>query len=137
MENIFKLVVGIGGASASFFWGEWSALLNILVTFVAIDFVTGWIASGIDGKLNSKKGWKGIAKKVAIFFVVAVAHQVDMALGGGLHMFRDAAIFFYLANELLSITENAGRIGIPVPEKLLNAVEVLKDKGEEKSSEDQ
>ena len=137
MENIIKTVIAIGGASASFLWGEWSALLNILVTFVAIDYVSGLIAAGVDGELNSKVGWKGIAKKVAIFLVVAVAHQVDVALGGALHMFRDAAIFFYLANELLSITENAGRIGIPVPERLLSAIEVLRDKGEGKGSENQ
>lgn len=137
MENTVKLLAAIGGAAASFLWGEWSALLTVLVTFVAVDYVTGVIAAGLDGKLNSEVGWRGIAKKVAIFLVVAVAHQVDVALGGELHMFRDAAIFFYLANELLSFTENAGRIGIPVPEKLLNAVEVLREKGEEKSNENQ
>lgn len=128
MENTIKIFIAIGGASATYLWGEWTALLNILVTFVAIDYITGVIAAGVDGKLNSKVGWRGIAKKVAIFFVVAVAHQVDVALGGQYHMFRDAAIFFYLANELLSFTENAGRIGIPVPDKLLSAIEVLKEK---------
>lgn len=130
METAIKVSVAICGAAASFLWGEWSALLSVLLTFVVIDFVTGWIAAGVDGELNSKVGWIGIARKVAIFFVVAVAHQVDVALGGELHMFRDAAIFFYLANELLSFTENAGRIGVPVPKKLLNAVEILREKGE-------
>jgi len=132
MENVVKTIVAVGGATASFLFGGWSALLNILVAFVVIDYVTGFIAAALEGKLNSEIGWKGIAKKVAIFFVVAVAHQVDMALGGQNHIFRDAAIFFYLANELLSFTENAGRIGIPIPEKLLNAVEVLKDKDGDK-----
>ena len=128
METTFKSVIAIGGATASLLFGGWSALLSILLAFVVIDYVTGFIAAALDGKLNSEVGWRGIAKKVAIFLVVAVAHQVDMALGGQNHIFRDAAIFFYLANELLSFTENAGRIGIPIPERLLNAIEVLKQK---------
>ena len=95
MEKGFQVVIAVGGAAASFLFGGWSALLNILLAFVAIDYITGCIASGVQGKLNSQVGWKGIAKKVAIFFIVAVAHMVDVALGGGeTHMFRDAAIFF-------------------------------------------
>ncbi|MDY7044437.1 phage holin family protein [Virgibacillus sp. M23] len=132
MENAFKVMIGAGGGLASFLFGGWSLMLNILLGFVVIDYITGFIAAGVDGKLNSGIGWKGIAKKVAIFFIVAVAHMVDVALGGEMHMFRDAAIFFYLANELLSITENAGKIGVPVPNKLLNAVEVLRGKGDDK-----
>ncbi|MBU8567596.1 phage holin family protein [Virgibacillus pantothenticus] len=128
MESIFKIIVAAGGGLASFLYGGWSAMLNILLAFVVIDYATGLIAAGTTGKLNSGVGFKGIAKKVAIFFVVAVAHMVDVALGADTHMFRDAAIFFYLANELLSITENSGKIGIPIPDKLLNAVEVLKGK---------
>jgi len=132
MENTFKIIVGVGGGLASFLFGGWSALLSVLLAFVAIDYVTGLIAAGVSGELNSNKGWVGIAKKVSIFFIVAVAHLVDGALGGEAHMFRDAAIFFYIANELLSITENAGRIGIPVPDRVVNAVEVLRGKGEDK-----
>jgi len=128
MDKIFQFIVAFGGAAASFLFGGWSALLSILLAFVVIDYITGCIASGVHGKLNSQIGWKGIAKKVAIFFIVAVAHMVDVALGGETSMFRDAAIFFYLANEVLSITENAGKIGIPIPDRLLNAVEVLKGK---------
>ncbi len=131
MEHVFKTLIAFCGAAASFLWGGWSSLLSILLAFVVIDYVTGFIAAGVSGKLNSHVGWKGIAKKVAIFFIVAVAHMVDTALGGN-HMFRDAAIFFYLANEVLSITENAGKIGVPIPQGLLNAVEVLKGKGEGK-----
>lgn len=128
MDSVFKTLIAIGGAAASFLYGGWSALLGILLTFVVIDYITGLIAGAFEGKLNSHTGFKGIAKKVAIFFIVAVAHMVDVALGGDSHMFRDAAIFFYLANEVLSITENAGKIGVPIPEKLLGAVEVLRGK---------
>lgn len=104
-------------------------MLSILLTFVALDYVTGFLAAAKEGKLNSEVGLWGIAKKVAIFFVVAVAHLVDTALGDA-HLFRDAAIFFYLANELLSITENTGRLGVPIPGAIQRAVEVLRGKGE-------
>jgi toxin secretion/phage lysis holin len=131
MDKWFQTIVAAGGALASYLFGGWSALLSVLLTFVVIDYVSGVIAAAVDGKLNSHKGWAGIAKKVSIFFIVAVAHLVDTALGDS-HIFRDAAIFFYIANELLSIVENIGRMGVPIPEKLTNAVEVLKGKGEEK-----
>lgn len=131
MENIFKAIVAAGGAAASFLFGGWSSLLTILLVFVIFDYVTGVFAAGKEGKLNSEVGLWGIPKKVAIFGVVAVAHLVDTALGDA-HLFRDAAIFFYLANELLSITENLGRIGVPIPPKIQQAVEVLRGKAESK-----
>jgi toxin secretion/phage lysis holin len=129
MESVFKMLIAFGGAAVSFLFGGWSALLGTLLAFVIIDYITGMIAGALEGKLNSQVGFRGIAKKVAIFFIVAVAHMVDVSLGDN-HLFRDAAIFFYIANELLSITENAGKIGIPIPDKLLNAVEVLRGRSE-------
>ena len=129
MENLYKSIIAVGGAAASYFFGGWSALLSVLLTFVVLDYVTGFLAAAKEGKLNSEVGLWGIAKKVAIFFVVAVAHLVDTALGDA-HLFRDAAIFFYLANELLSITENTGRLGVPIPTAIQRAVEVLRGKGE-------
>ncbi len=129
MENLYKSLIAVGGAAASYLFGGWSALLSILLTFVVLDYITGFLAAAREGKLNSETGLWGIAKKVAIFFVVAVAHLVDTTLGDA-HFFRDAAIFFYLANELLSIVENIGRLGVPIPTAIQQAVEVLKGKGE-------
>ena len=129
MENLYKSLIAAGGAAASYLFGGWSALLSVLLTFVVLDYITGFLAAAKEGKLNSEVGLWGIAKKVAIFFVVAVAHLVDTALGDA-HLFRDAAIFFYLANELLSITENTGRLGVPIPTAIQRAVEVLRGKGE-------
>jgi len=129
VENLYKSIIAVGGAAASYLFGGWSALLSVLLTFVVLDYVTGFLAAAKEGKLNSEVGLWGIAKKVAIFFVVAVAHLVDTALGDA-HLFRDAAIFFYLANELLSITENTGRLGVPIPTAIQRAVEVLRGKGE-------
>jgi len=131
VENVVKTIAAVGGAIASYAFGGWSALLSILLTFVAMDYISGVLAAGKEGKLNSDIGLWGIARKVSIFVVVAIAHLVDTALGDA-HLFRDAAIFFYLANEVLSITENLGRIGAPIPGIIKQAVEVLRGKGEAK-----
>lgn len=131
MENWFKPVVAVSGAAVSYLFGGWSSLLTILLTFVVFDYVTGFAAAAKEGRLNSEVGAWGIAKKVGIFAIVAVAHLVDTALGDA-HLFRDAAIFFFLANELLSVIENAGRIGVPIPPVLQRAVEILRGKGEAK-----
>ena len=129
MENWIKTLVAVGGAAASYLFGGWSALLSILLTFVVLDYITGFLAAAKEGKLSSEVGLWGIARKVAIFAVVAVAHLVDSALGDA-HLFRDAAVFFYLANELLSITENLGRVGAPIPPAVQRAVEILRGKSE-------
>lgn len=130
MENMLKFIVAVAGSAASFLYGGWSSLLNILLAFVILDYVSGVAAAAKEGKLNSSVGGWGIAKKVSIFVIVAVAHMVDTAMGDA-HLFRDAAIFFYLSNELLSLFENAGRLGAPIPPGLQKAVEVLKGKGGE------
>lgn len=129
-EMIFKLAIGTIGGFVGYLFGGWSVLLQVLITFIIIDQVTGWFASYIEGTMSSKVGFKGIAKKVTILFVVAVAHLLDQAFGTG-QTIRDAVIFFYLGNELLSFIENAGRMGVPLPTQLTNAVAVLKGKGEE------
>lgn len=131
MEAWVKMGVAGGGAIAAHLYGGWNWTLTALVLFVVIDFVTGMIAAGIEGKLKSKISFVGAAKKVAIFLVITVAHLVDTLIGDG-NMVRDAAILFYIVNELLSLVENFGRIGLPVPRVLTNAVEILKQKGETK-----
>ena len=132
LSVLFKVIFTSIGGVFGYLFGEWSPLIHILLAFVVLDFLTGLIAGGFgDGmKLSSKVGFKGIAKKVMIFALVAVAHLVDQALGD-INMIRDAVIFFYLANELLSILENAGRTGLPIPDQLTNAVEVLKGKSKD------
>jgi|SRR5690554_1120114 len=131
MKYIFQTIIATSGTVLTYLYGGWSALLGILLAFVIIDYVTGFLAAGHEGKLSSAIGFKGIGRKIGIFALVAVAHLIDQALGNG-SFIRDAAIFFYLANELLSIIENAGILDIPVPDIMLRAVEILKGKEEEK-----
>lgn len=128
MNNIgngIKAALAAAGGFISYLLGGWSHLLGVLLFFVIVDYVSGIVAAAVNGELSSQIGAKGIAKKVFIFVLVAVANMVDMSIGNG-SIVRDATIFFYLANELLSLIENIGRIGLDIPEPLQRAVSVLK-----------
>lgn len=127
MENILKFTVGLGGGLASFLFGGWSALIQTLVLFIVLDYVFAVLVAATHGKLSSKIGFKGIAKKVAILVLVAVAHQIDNIMGDN-SLVRDSVIFFFLANELISILETCAKTGIPIPDALTKMVGVLKDK---------
>ncbi|MGR6765340.1 phage holin family protein [Paenibacillus sp. T2-29] len=117
------------GAMIGYFFGGWTTMLTLLWWMVVIDFFTGWAAAWINGELKSRKGYYGIARKVAIFLMVTIAHLIDRILGDA-HYFRDAVIFFYLANELLSVIENVGRMGVPMPDILRNAVKIFESRSQ-------
>ena len=125
MENVIKTIVGIGGGLASYLFGGWSALIQTLVFFIVLDYLFAVLVAGVHGELSSKKGFKGIAKKVAILVLVAVSHQVDKVIGDG-SLIMDAVIFFYIANELISIIETASKTGLPISDALKNVVDTLK-----------
>ncbi|MEK4674796.1 MULTISPECIES: phage holin family protein [Bacillus] len=136
IDVVLKTFIATFGGFCGYFLGGWDATLKVLVTMAVIDYVTGIIAAGYNGELKSKVGFKGIAKKVVLFLLVGVATQLDVALGSN-SAIREATIFFFIGNELLSLLENAGRMGIPLPQALTNAVEMLggkqkqeKNKGE-------
>lgn len=126
LDKTFKSIITVLGAVVGYLWG-WSPLLPILLVFVVLDYVSGMLASAVEGKLSSQVGFKSIPKKIMIFFLVAIGHLIDGLLGDN-HMFRDAVIFFFLSNELLSIIENSGRMGLPIPSILTKAVDILKGK---------
>lgn len=129
MEGLFKGTAAVVGAIITYLFGGWSALLGILLVFVILDYISGVAASAKEGKLSSSVGLWGIGKKVSIFAIVAIAYLVDCALNTGT-VTRDAAIWFYLANELISILENAGRLDVPLPPMLEKTIAVLKSKGD-------
>lgn len=129
LENLGKWLLAVGSWLVSYLFGGWSAVLGVLLFFVILDYLTGVAAGGATGKLKSKIGLIGIARKVFIFAMVAVGHLVDGILGDG-HIFRDTVAFFYIANELLSITENGGKLGAPIPNVIKQAIEVLKGKSD-------
>jgi toxin secretion/phage lysis holin len=136
LEKSFQLLVAILAGGVQFLYGDWTMLLTILLALTIIDFISGLAAGYIKGELKSKVGMIGIARKVFIFMMVAVAHLIDLLLiESGLEtkaLIMTMVIVFYAVNEILSITENAGRIGLPVPEQIKSAIVVLKAKDDKK-----
>ncbi len=100
-------------------------LLKVLVLAVCLDYLSGMLAAYIERAWNSEVGFRGIAKKIFIFIMVALAYHLDLLLN--MSLLRAAAISFYIGMEGLSILENAGRANLPVPKPLLDALEKLKD----------
>lgn len=135
MDNFLRGISTVLGAMIGLVFGNWDALLGVLMAFVIADYLTGLLAGGSTVGLSSKVGFKGIAKKVVIFVIVGVAHGIDILLGDK-NMFRDATIFFYLANEVISILENAAKMEVLVPIKLQEAIKhFLKLSGEKGDEE--
>ena len=116
------------GVALGWFIGGLDGFLYALIAFVVIDYLTGLLAAGVQKKLSSEVGFKGIAKKIAIFLLVGIANIIDVDVIQNGTALRTAVIFFYLSNEGLSILENAGNIGLPIPEKLKTMLAQLKDK---------
>ena len=129
--------IGLAGAVLAKYLGGWDVKLNFLLILMAIDFVTGLMVAGIfkkskkteTGALSSNVGWRGICKKVMVLLFVLIGHQLDLTLGTN-GFSRAAIIIASAGNELISITENAGLMGVPVPETIMNAIDLLKKKKE-------
>lgn len=119
------------GGFLGYFLGGFDGFLYALVTFVVIDYITGFMVAVIEKKLSSEIGFRGIFKKVLIFCLVGIGHMIDLHLIQSGSVIRTAVIFFYISNEGISIIENAALIGLPVPKKLKDILEQLKDKNEE------
>jgi toxin secretion/phage lysis holin len=128
-KDFFNAGVGVVGSVVTWMFGGWSAVLELLLILVAIDYLTGFAVAITEGKLSSSVGFKGIAKKVAIFLILFIGHKLDLALNLDNWLFY-AAAFFYISNEFLSLTENLGKIGVPIPEAMKKAVAQLRERGE-------
>lgn len=138
MKNAICGILGIiGGAIASAF-GGWSAGLTTLLIFMAIDYLSGLVVAGVfhrspkseGGALESRAGWKGLVRKGMTLLIVLIGCRLDIMLG--IMYIRDALIIAFIINELLSIIENAGLMGIHIPDALKNAIELLRQKKEGK-----
>ena len=128
MDKLRQTTAAVIAAVCGFLWGEADGLLYALIAFMAIDYISGVIVAVVRHELSSEVGFKGIAKKVLILALVAVGHILDVHVLGGGAVCRSAVIGFYLANEGISILENAGELGLPLPKKLIAVLKQLKDK---------
>ena len=123
------VIAGIGGW-LGWLLGGYDVFLYALIAFVVLDYLLGVMCAIIEKHLSSDVGARGIFKKVVIFSLVGVAHIIDQNIIGDGGVLRTAVIFFYLSNEGISIIENATRLGLPIPAKLRDILEQLKDGGD-------
>ena len=129
--NMIQVVFTMAGGWLGYFLGGCDGLLFALVLFVAMDYITGVMCAAADRKLSSEVGFKGICRKVLLFLLVGMANILDVNVIGTGSVFRTAVIFFYLSNEGLSLLENAGHLGLPIPAKLKAVLEQLHRQSEE------
>ncbi len=133
-DKVIKALAGIGGAIAGAFGGI-DELFIVLVVFMAADYITGMVVAWLgksgkseNGGLDSKAGAKGIARKGLMLLVVLIAAMLDRALGTEQAIFRTASLWFYLANEALSVIENLALAGVPFPEQIKTVLEQMKER---------
>lgn len=141
MKNAVCTGAGVVGSTIAALFGGWDAALITLIIFMSIDYVTGLLVAGVfhtsektkNGALESRAGWKGLCRKGVSLLIVLVACRLDVVMGS--NFIRDAVVIAFIANETLSIIENAGLMGVPIPAMIVKAVEVLKKKAESEGGE--
>lgn len=141
-ETAAVSIIGVVGGIISTLFGGWDNSLTTLIIFMAIDYLTGLLVAGVfkasekteTGALESRAGFKGLCRKGVTLFIVLVACRLDLTIGT--NFVRDATVIAFIANETISIIENAGLMGVPIPKVIINAIDVLKSKAEEDEHED-
>ena len=128
--NTIQFVFSALGGWLGYFLGGCDGLLYALIAFVVIDYLTGVMCAIINKQLSSEVGFKGIFRKVLIFLLVGIANIIDVQVIGTGAVLRTAVIFFYISNEGVSLLENAGHLGLPIPEKIKTVLEQLHDRAE-------
>lgn len=129
--------IGVVGSVIAEVFGGWDAAMITLVTLMIIDYIMGVLVAAVwhnspkseTGTLESRAGWKGLCRKGVVLLIVLVAARLDIVLGTS-NIVRNAAIIGYSANELISIVENAGLMGVPIPSIIQKAIDVLQKKAE-------
>ena len=127
-ESLFKAITAALGTAATYLWGGFDAVFLALVVLACMDYITGWAAAWAHGRLSSDAGRLGIAKKIGMFVVVSVGHILDQLGGLGEPVLRTVVIWWYIGNEALSVVENLGEVGVPIPGRLRRALAVLRDR---------
>lgn len=129
--NYFKVIIAAVGTGITWLLGTWDIAIIVLIVFMALDYATGLMRAWINKEVSSDVGLKGIARKAVIFVVLIVAVLLDRLLNTGTWVFRTLICYFYIANEGISLLENCAGLGLPIPDKLKEALVQLKD-GEKK-----
>lgn len=128
MKYVFDSVIAVIGTALTYLFGGFDATIVILFCFILCDYATGVARAVAEKRLSSAVGFKGIARKACILIVVMIAVLLDRLIGTEGWMFRTLCAYFYIANEGISILENASALGVPIPQKLCDILEQLQDK---------
>lgn len=127
-QHILNGSVAVIGAIVSFMFGGWTALLSLFFFVIVLDYISGLGAAIISGQgLSSAIGYRGLIKKFFMVLIIALSHQLDKVMGTDVIMY--GSLYFFIANELISIVENYGRMGLPLPPQIKNIIKSLKEKG--------
>ncbi len=140
MKETICAMIGVMGSGLAALFGGWDAAIVTLLLFMAVDYITGLIVAGVfhnsgktkSGALESGAGWQGLCRKGVTLLVVLVACRLDLIMGS--NFIRDGVVIAFIVNETISIVENAGLMGVPMPAVILQAIEVLKKKTEADSN---
>ena len=127
-DTIVKSISGAIGAVVGFLYGEVNGLFIAIIALMVLDYITGILCAVITKTLSSEVGFRGLVKKFVILIVIAVGHLVDAYVIGTGSAVMSAVMLFFAANEGISILENAAILGLPIPKKLKDVLEQLKDK---------
>lgn len=128
--NFLNSIVAVCGTWVTFLFGGWDLALKSLVVLMLIDYLTGLMKGYINRNLNSLTSFKGIFKKVIILLILIVAVTLDRVIGNDGYIFRTLVCFFYIANESLSVIENASELGVPIPKSIKVALEQLREEND-------
>ena len=140
-KDVLSTIGGLFGGVIAMAFGGWSEGLTTLLILMIVDYLSGLVVAGLfqaspkteTGGLESRAGWKGLARKVATLLIVMVAHRIDVALGTNYLM--NAAVIGFIMNELISLVENAGLMGIPMPKAITKAIDILTTKADIEASD--
>ena len=131
MDKVLNSVIAIIATAFTFLFGDWDTVVIVLIGFMVLDYVTGVLVAYINKKISSEIGLKGLTKKFMIILILIGAVMLDRLMNIGTWMFRTLVCYFYIANEGISLLENAGNLGLPIPDKLKEALEQLQNKESE------
>lgn len=135
LSAIVDGIIAVGAGLFAFLYGDITPLFWAVLAFMILDYVTGVIVAINKKELSSAIGFKGLSKKFLILIFIALAHVLDVYVLGTYPVLQSAVMLFFIANEGISLIENAAELGVPIPSKLLNALKQLKKQGEEKEED--
>lgn len=142
LKNLFVTNIGMVGSFISSLFGGWSSAMSTLMIFMLIDYFTGLVVAGVfhnsdkseSGALESRAGIKGIFRKGMCLLIILIAHRLDLVFGS--NFIQNSVIITFIANEAISIIENAGLMGVNMPKRIVSAIEILRGKDTELTEEE-